>query len=61
MHNRPSHDRDVEMVSAVLEEIEAFQYVQNRNFSAASSGFKNKKPMLDVIDKDDKIIEWMVE
>ena len=56
-HHRPSFTKDVNKVATVLQEIEPFKYVHNRKFKS----FKNKKPLLDTMDKDEKIVDWMVE
>ncbi len=46
------------IIISVLKEVDSFSY---RFSSRKFSSFQNKTPILDIIDKDDKIVDWMVD
>ena len=57
VHHKPSHAKDVDKIVAVLEEANCFELLSNRTLKCSF----NSKPLLDEMDKDDKIRfrEWV--
>ena len=56
-HHRPAFGKDLDKLVTVIRETNSFKHMPNRKFAS----FKNKKPLLNTIDKNGKIVDWMVE
>ena len=56
-HRSPVFDKDLDHILPVLQQVDPFILKHSRKITS----IRFKKPLLDAMDKDGKIVEWMVE